>query len=371
MRPTHLRRTARIAAWGLMLVLGAGQAQAQGKTVVLAMPACPLSMTTIPETITEFTLPSANPLGVDLSVTGTLQTTDQTSSTLTLTQVDFEAGLSGLQFSRTLKQVGHLTGQVTFDKGCTKTDPYGSNDCTWEWGETIATGYGGALQEDVQSGRLIVDLKVDTTVPFQFTCPVCGANCTVNVPEQLDNNEIWALMFSLFPFPTFLHFVPAPPPPPLMSESFTPSTIPTDSASLLNFTLTNPNADRSLTGVGFTDNLPAGIVVNYPSGLSSSCGGGTIVAAAGTSSVSLAGATLDPGGSCSFTVSVTSATVGSYVNTTGAVTANESLAGLAATGSLAVTPLTIPTLSPWGLLALGLAILGCGLLKLKQRAAAV
>src|ERR1700688_1735943 len=138
MRPNHLRRTARIAAWGLMLVLGAGQAQAQGKTVVLAMPACPLSMTTIPETITEFTLPSANPLGVDLSVTGTLQTTDQTSSTLTLTQVDFEAGLSGLQFSRTLKQVGHLTGQVTFDKGCTKTDPYGSNDCTCEWGETIA-----------------------------------------------------------------------------------------------------------------------------------------------------------------------------------------------------------------------------------------
>ena len=92
------------------------------------------------------------------------------------------------------------------------------------------------------------------------------------------------------------------------------------------------------------------------------------MAAAGSSSVSLAGATLGPGGSCSFTVSVTSAAVGSYVNTTGAVTANESLTGLAATGSLAVTPLTIPTLSPWGLFALGLAILGCALLKLKQRA---
>jgi hypothetical protein len=369
MRPNRFRRTGRIAVWGLMLALGA--ARAQGKTVVLAMPACPLSMTTIPETITEFTLPTANPLGTDLSVSGTLETTDQTSATLTLTQVDFEAGLSGLQFSRTVKQVGHLTGRVAFDKGCTKTDPYGSNDCTWAWGETIATSYMGALQENVQAGRLIVDLQVDATVPFQFSCPVCGANCTVNVPEQLDNNEIWTLMFSLFPFPSFLHFVPALPAPPAMSESFTPSTIATDGASLLSFTLTNPNADRSLTGVGFTDNLPAGVVVNSRSGLSSSCGGEAVVAAAGTSSVSLAGATLDPGGSCSVTFSVTSATVGSYVNTTGAVTANESLSGSAATGSLAVTPLTIPTLSPWGLFALGLAILGCGLLKLKQRAAAV
>jgi len=89
---------------------------------------------------------------------------------------------SGVDFSRTVKSISHATGQVTFDKGCTSTDPYGSNNCHWDWNEAVTVAYQGALQEDITSGKLVVDMKVNNVIPFQFTCPICGANCTIEIP---------------------------------------------------------------------------------------------------------------------------------------------------------------------------------------------
>src|SRR5262249_3105258 len=105
--------------------------------------------------------------------------------------------------------------------------------------------------------------------------------------------------------------------------------------SQLSFTLTNPNTTISLTGVGFTDSLPAGLVVASPNGLNGSCGGGTISAA--STSISLANATLAAGASCTFSVNVQGSSAGINVNTTSAVASNEGGAGLTATASLTVT----------------------------------
>jgi hypothetical protein len=201
------------AVLAFVFTLGAGQVHAQDKitkTLTFAMPACPIETTTVPPTKTEFELPRrfrvprTNPPSDAVTVAGSVQLTDQTSSTVLLLSIAADADRTGVTFSRTVKALAHATGNVTFDRGCTQTDPYGSNDCTWNWGDSITAAYGGSLQENIEAGKLIVDLEVDNTVPFQFSCPVCGANCSVTIPKQIDDgswDKIWFLIIRLIRLP--------------------------------------------------------------------------------------------------------------------------------------------------------------------------
>jgi hypothetical protein len=69
------------------------------------------------------------------------------------------------------------------------------------------------LQEDITAGKLVVDVKIDDTVLFSFSCPVCGANCAITIPEQLDQSSldgIWVLMIRLIQFPLALIKPPLP-----------------------------------------------------------------------------------------------------------------------------------------------------------------
>jgi len=95
---------------------------------------------------------------------------------------EFASPNSGVYFDRTINTIAHATGSAAFDKGCAATDPYGSNKCTWDWKEAITASYQGALQEDITSGKLVVDLKINNVIPFSFSCPICGANCTFEIP---------------------------------------------------------------------------------------------------------------------------------------------------------------------------------------------
>jgi hypothetical protein len=126
----------------------------------------------------------------------------------------------------------------------------------------------------------------------------------------------------------------------------------------LTFTIRNNNASTTLTGVGFTDNLPAGLALSTPSGLTGSCGGGTITATDGSTSVSLTGASLAANTSCSFTVNVTASSLGTKVNTTSVVTSVEGGDGNTASATVTVGVLApIPTLSQWALWILSLLML--------------
>ncbi|MGH9125938.1 MAG: beta strand repeat-containing protein, partial [Acidimicrobiales bacterium] len=125
--------------------------------------------------------------------------------------------------------------------------------------------------------------------------------------------------------------------PPTIAKGFGASSIPFGQNTTLTFTLANPNATSQVTGVGFTDTLPAGLVVASPNGLSGSCGGGTITAVAGSGQVNLTGATLAASAGCMFQVAVTAVGVGLQSNTTSAVTSANGGTGLAATASLTVT----------------------------------
>ena len=133
--------------------------------------------------------------------------------------------------------------------------------------------------------------------------------------------------------------------PPAISKAFGAASIALNGTTSLTFTLQNNNAS-ALTGVGFTDTLPAGLAVSSPNGLTGSCGGGAITAIAGSGSVNLSGATLAGAASCTFRVNVTGTTLGIKNNVTGAVTSVESGSGGTASASVtvaAVTSFTGPT----------------------------
>lgn len=132
---------------------------------------------------------------------------------------------------------------------------------------------------------------------------------------------------------------PPPPPaklPPTIGKAFGAASVALNGSTTLTFTLSNPNTGLSLSGIDFTDNLPAGQVVGTPNGLTGSCGGGTITAAAGANSVSLSGTTLAASAACTFALNVTGTTSGTQNNTTSAVTSTEAGNGGTASASLIV-----------------------------------
>jgi hypothetical protein len=150
--------------------------------------------------------------------------------------------------------------------------------------------------------------------------------------------------------------------PPTIAKSFGAATIVANTFTSLSFTIQNPNGATTLTGIGFTDSLPAGLVVSTPNGLTGSCGGGVVTAAAGSGSVSLTGATLAGGSSCTFSANVTGTTTGAKNNTTSAVTSVEGGSGATASASVTViaapaAAATIPTLQQWALVLLSLLLL--------------
>jgi uncharacterized repeat protein (TIGR01451 family) len=102
--------------------------------------------------------------------------------------------------------------------------------------------------------------------------------------------------------------------PPIISKNFGATNLLTNGTISLSFTISNPNNFADLTGVAFTDTLPAGLLVADPNGLTGTCGGGTITAIVGSGSISLSGATLAASASCTFSVNVTGTTTGEKVN---------------------------------------------------------
>ena len=123
--------------------------------------------------------------------------------------------------------------------------------------------------------------------------------------------------------------------PPTISKAFGALTIPMGGTTSLTFTLINPNPGTQLTGVSFTDPLPAGLIIATPNGLTGSCTVG-VTATPGTGSLSLLNATRPAGSSCTFTINVTGATAGVKNNTTGAITSTESGPGGTAAASITV-----------------------------------
>jgi uncharacterized repeat protein (TIGR01451 family) len=122
--------------------------------------------------------------------------------------------------------------------------------------------------------------------------------------------------------------------PPELGKAFSPTSILTGDTSALAFTITNPNRLTALSGIGFSDTLPAGVTL-ASSGPTPTCGGSLTTTA--PDSISFSGGSLAANGNCTFSVTVTGTTAGSKINTTTAVTSTEGGTGNAAIATLVVS----------------------------------
>ena len=124
--------------------------------------------------------------------------------------------------------------------------------------------------------------------------------------------------------------------PPTVATAFTPSTgIGVGESATLAFTITDTNSSGTETAIGFTDTLPAGLVVDSQNGESGSCGSTAatpVTANPGSSTITLTGGALKGGATgassttCTVSVDVTSNTAGNYTNTTPTVSSSDGAA---------------------------------------------
>src|SRR6185295_11862767 len=119
--------------------------------------------------------------------------------------------------------------------------------------------------------------------------------------------------------------------------------------STLTFTISNTaSGNVAQTSIAFADVLPSGLSVSNST--TSACNGtNNLVTTASTRTISLTGGSLAAGGSCTFSVTVTGTTEGSYENVTGFLSSNESGTSTSyATSSLTVIapPVLAKSFSP-------------------------
>ncbi len=131
---------------------------------------------------------------------------------------------------------------------------------------------------------------------------------------------------------------------PTVTSAFTPNEIGAGNSTALSVTITNPNPATTLTSIGFTDTLPAGLSIDNPNGESGSCGATSVVTAnPGSNTLSLAGGSLKAVTACTISVSVASTSAGTVSNDSGAVSSS---AGTTADGDIEnLTILPPPTLT--------------------------
>jgi uncharacterized repeat protein (TIGR01451 family) len=143
-------------------------------------------------------------------------------------------------------------------------------------------------------------------------------------------------------------FVAASASPPSILATLGAASISVNGSTTLTISITNPNSALAFSGIAFTDNLPAGLVVATPSGLTNTGLGGLATAVAGSSSVSLSGGSLAAGASGTIVVYVTGTTAGVknesvQVTSTNAGTGNTSTPSITVVAPPAITIAFHPT----------------------------
>lgn len=118
---------------------------------------------------------------------------------------------------------------------------------------------------------------------------------------------------------------------PTFNVSYSPTTIGVGSVSTMTYTIDNSAETTTVSEIGFTNTLPAGMTIASPDFAFNTCINGSYSATPGSHTISFSGYRLGAGASCSFQVDVTSTTANVYTNTTSALsTSTGSVVGASA-----------------------------------------
>lgn len=169
------------------------------------------------------------------------------------------------------------------------------------------------------------------TVPAASSCVfTVTLQVPANAPTGTFTNTTSPLMAGSFeiapPASDDVSVVPAP----AFSKEFNPGVIPQTGISTLEFTIDNSGSSLAASGLNFTDNLPAGVVIAAAPNAVTTCTGGTLTAAAGTGTITYSGGSVAAGATCTVSVDVTSDSPGNYDNVSGDLTSSLGNSGPAA-----------------------------------------
>lgn len=135
--------------------------------------------------------------------------------------------------------------------------------------------------------------------------------------------------------------------PPTVTEAFSPASVAENVASTLTITFSNTNA-FDLTQSSFTETVPANLTVQTSPAPTTTCTGAAGTLTSSASAVSMTGANIPAKGSCSMTISVKSATAGSYANVIAAQALSTAPAGGNSAGASTSLTVTAPGKSGGG-----------------------
>lgn len=133
---------------------------------------------------------------------------------------------------------------------------------------------------------------------------------------------------------------------PVVTKSFSPTQFETTGTSTMTILLKNPAGNPlPITGVGFTDSFPTSPAQMTVAGsIYNTCGGSTGVINT-NQGISLSGGTIPANGSCYVSVPVAASSIGTYTNTTSAITSANAATASAASGQVVVAAVSAPTVS--------------------------
>lgn len=222
-------------------------------------------------------------------------------------------------------------------------------------GVTVATPAGAAT---TCTGGTVTAVAGSSVISYTGGTVAAGASCTItaNVTSAAPgtylntSGDLTSVFGNSGPASDTLIVQAAPG----FQKAFLPATVTLGESCTLQFTIGNSNAVAA-TGLAFTDNLPAGILVaNLANGITN-CGG-ILTATPGATSIAFVGGTVAAASTCTLSVDVTGTAVGSHFNDAGVLMSSlgPSLPGTATATLDVLQPQMeeIPTTSTLGLVVL-------------------